>query len=405
MILMIAWRNIWRHPVRSILIVCSVIIGLWAGLFTIAFSLGMTKERVESAIRDEVSYLQVHHPAFKEDYDINYVIPSGITVMEEVKTMPGIRGAAGRFIAKGMLSTAHGTSGIKINGIIPEAEKRVTNLQQKITEGAYFEGGTRSPIIISEKLARKMKVKLNSKVVLTFQGKESEIITGAFRIAGIYRTVNSPYDMMNVFVQASDINALLGTETEINEIAVLINEPDEIYEIKSRLSVSYPLLLTEDWMQIAPELNLLVSTYDEYMDIFIGIIMIGLAFGIINTMLMAVLERTREIGMLMAIGMNKIKVFTMILVETFYLMLAGSPIGILLAMLTVLYFGKTGIDLYMFSAAFQNFGISTIAYPYLEGDYYLRVLAFVTITAFISSLYPAYKAIKIVPAESIRRVQ
>jgi putative ABC transport system permease protein len=136
---------------------------------------------------------------------------------------------------------------------------------------------------------------------------------------------------------------------------------------------------------------------------YMGIIMLALAFGIINTMLMSVLERTREIGMLLSLGMNKFRIFGMILLETFFLVLAGCPAGILPAMLTIMYTRRNGIDLSIFSDTFSSFGYSNVVFPSLQPGQFGMIMLLVVITALFSALFPARRALSLKPAEAIRK--
>lgn len=165
----------------------------------------------------------------------------------------------------------------------------------------------------------------------------------------------------------------------------------------------FPKTEIQNWKEIAPELGYTVSVGDKMMFIFMGIIMLALGFGIVNTMMMAVLERTREIGMLMALGMNKFKIFMMILMETFFLILAGCPIGIVLALVTIGITQRTGIDFSQYSDAYSSFGYSSIFYPSLSVKQFGMMLLLVVITAFVSALFPARKALQLNPAESLKK--
>jgi ABC-type antimicrobial peptide transport system permease subunit len=167
----------------------------------------------------------------------------------------------------------------------------------------------------------------------------------------------------------------------------------------------YDSTLIEDWKMIAPELALMIESMDEYLVIFIGIILLALAFGIINTMLMAVLERYKEIGMLMGIGMNKGRVFTMIVFETLMLVFVAVPFGLLAAYLLIEYLGTAGMDLSgMYAEGYSEFGFKSIIYPELERIYYIQIMIMVVIAAILSSLLPAMTAIRLNPVEAIRKI-
>ena len=174
-------------------------------------------------------------------------------------------------------------------------------------------------------------------------------------------------------------------------------------ENQNILKQKFPEIEVKTWKEIQPELGLTISVGDQMVYIFMGIILLALAFGIVNTMMMAVLERTREIGMLLALGMNKFKIFLMIVFETFFLILAGSPVGIGLALITITITQKTGIDFSQFSEVYSSFGYSSIIYPSLTLRQFSIIMILVLITASFSALLPARRALKLNPADSLKK--
>ena len=403
MLTKIASRNIWRSKKRSLIIIAAVSFGLWAGIFMTAFYNGVIEQRINTAITSELSHIQLHHPEFRKDYDIKYYLPEGRKTLREIAQDSLVKTVSGRVILKGMIASASGSSGITINGVMPIEENNVTRLGDKIIRGNYFNPNKTNEIILSERLRKKLKLNLNKKAILTFQDTEGNLASGAFRIAAIYKTVNAPYDDSNVFVNISDVDSLCGIPNQINEIAVLLKSSESLDECQENLKRMFPKTEIQNWKEIAPELGYTVSVGDKMMFIFMGIIMLALGFGIVNTMMMAVLERTREIGMLMALGMNKFKIFMMILMETFFLILAGCPIGILLALVTIAITQRTGIDFSQYSEAYSSFGYSSIFYPSLSVKQFGMMLLLVVITAFVSALFPARKALQLNPAESLKK--
>lgn len=403
MLIKIASRNIWRSTKRSLIIITAVSIGLWAGIFIMAFYNGMIEQRINSAIASELSHIQLHHSEFRKDYEIKYFLPDDRKMLEIISEKQGIKTVAGRVIIKGMIASAAGSSGITINGVMPEQENVLTNLKGKIIKGNYFNPKKENEILISEKLRKKLKLGLNKKTILTFQDKEGNLASAAFRICAIYKTINSPYDDANVFVKTSAIDSLAGIPKAINEIAVLLESSKAVPEIQSNLKQQFPKTEIKNWMEISPELGLTVSVGDQMVYIFMGIILLALAFGIVNTMMMSVLERTREIGMLLALGMNKFKIFQMILLETFFLILAGCPIGILLAFATIGITHRTGIDFSQFSEVYSSFGYSSIIYPTLSWNQFGNIVLLIILTALFSALFPARRALKLKPAESLKK--
>lgn len=405
MLFQIAWRNIWRNKARSFVVISSIIIGVWAGIFILSFAWGLYQNNIDESVYRQLSHIQIHHPSFNEENDSKFTITNTDEKIKQFQSDNRIASISSRVISLGMITSPTTASGVKIYGINPSSEVTQIRLNEYVSEGAYFESGKDNEILLGEKLAKKLKVKLKSKVVLTFTNVESEIISGAFRIAGIYRSKNISLDEVNVYVQQKHLQELLGLKpSESNEIAILVKNEEQLDAMK-QLSVGVvPKGIIEDWKELSPELNMIIESFNLYTYIISGIILLALTFGIINTMLMSVLERVRELGMLMSIGLNKRKIFIMIMLETFYLILIGAPLGLLTGWVTVATLGKTGIDLAMFSEGLASYGFSSMIYPALDHDKYVIIVTMCLITAVVSAIYPAYKALQLNPSEAIRKI-
>lgn len=403
MLFKVAWRNIWRNTKRSLIIIGAVTIGLSTGIFLMAFYNGMLEQRVRSAIESEISHIQLHHPEFRKENDIRFYLPDGSSMLRQIQSNPDILSVAGRFIIKGMIASASGSSGVSINGVMPDAEKKLTGLNSKVKEGSYFSPQKRNEILIGEKLMQKLKLKHNNKIVLTFQDKEGTIVSAAFRVVGIFKTINTPYDEGNVFVKITDVDSIAGLPGRFNEIALLLHSNTMLLNTLNQLKKNYPSIEIKSWDEISPEIGLIVSVAEQMVFIFLGIILLALAFGIVNTMMMAVLERTRELSMLLALGMNRLKIFSMILLETVLLVLAGCPGGILIAFIAVGITHKTGMSFSKFSEVYSSFGFSNLIFPSITVNQFITSMLMVLLTALISSLFPAWRALKVKPIVSARK--
>jgi ABC-type lipoprotein release transport system permease subunit len=249
-----------------------------------------------------------------------------------------------------------------------------------------------------------MKLKPGSKLVLTFTDTGSTIVSAAFRVAGIYQTDNTPLDEKNIYVLLQDLDTLLGIGSSFHEVAVLLKDDQDLDLAKQQLHDQFPDDLVETWKDISPETELMVNTMGFYMYIIIGIIMLALAFGIINTMLMAILERTREIGMMVALGMNRVRLSLLVLLETFFLTLCGTPVGLLVTWLANAYYHKNGIDISSFAGkTMSSFGFSSIIYPEFPRDELPAILLIVVGTAVVSCIFPAIRSMKLQPVEALRK--
>lgn len=403
MIVSVAWRNIWRNPLRSGVIITAITLGMFAGVFSAFFMKGWMNQRLEAGVETEVSHITANHQEYRDNYEISKYIPNGMQIANEFGTEEPVNGVSPRISIQSMISSAETGTGVKIMGIHPEKEKTVTNLYTKVAEGAYFEGIKRNPILIGEKLAKKLKVKLRSKVVITLQDANGNITGGAFRVCGIFDTSNSMFEEGNVFVQYSDLKRLTSLpEGAAHEIIVHLENQDDLFNITDKLAASHQNLEVQNWKQLVPELALLTEMGDMYTYMLVIIILLSLGFGIVNTMLMVVLERVKEIGMLMAIGMSKIRVFMMLMFETVLLTLTGGIIGVLLGFLTASGLQKNGIDLSRYAQGLEELGYDSIIYPVIESEIVSTIIFLVIFTGILASIYPARKALKYKPAEAIR---
>jgi putative ABC transport system permease protein len=406
MIPKLSWKNIWRNPIRSTVVICAVLIGTWAGIFISAFSGGMVQQYLQNELNTFTSHIQIHDPAYRDEHLPEHDIAHPDQVMRTIRSQSFVTAVTAHTMVEGLAMSPANSYGVAINGIQPQQESTVTDVHTYIKEGNYLSEDQRRPILVGRGLAKKLNLRLRSKVVLNFQNLDQTITGGAFRVAGIFKTANSTFDETNVFVLADDLREHLGAPDSalVQELLIKTDNYKNADSYADSLSAMFPQLSVRSWSKIAPHLSYADSMMDLTLYIFIGILILALTLGIINTMLMAVMERSQELGMLMAVGMNRKQIFSMILTETFYLNFVGAPIGLFLGWLTVYYTGTYGIDLSAFSEGLTAYGISTVIYPALKSSYYWNITLMIAVAAILAALYPAYKALSLKPVEAIRKL-
>ena len=403
MLTQIAWRNVWRNKTRSLVIIIAVALGLWGGIFSDAFMQGMSEQQIYSVIHDETGHIQINQPGFLLNHDMQIQVKNADSLLTFLHTKPAVAAASAIIQMPAMASTASGSSGIMVNGIQPSDQQKVSDIPKMLIEGDYFKSDRNNQVVIGQQLADKLKVKLHSRIVLTLQTVSGDIIYGAFKVTGIFRTHNSDFDKQMIFVRQKDIRQLTGFETGAASIVtILLHKTSDTKQMAASLQKQFPNLQVQSYIQLSPMIEVLSGTMMQVTLIFVGIILIALAFGIINTMLMAVLDRTREIGMLLSIGMKPSKVFGMIMLETIFLSLTGAVIGVLVSIATIWWFGKTGINLSIIAEGFNALGYSSIVYPTLGINFYFILVIMVIVIAMIAGVFPARRAIQLKPAEALR---
>ena len=398
----IAWRNVWRNKIRSGVVIISIVLGIWAGLFVMAMTLGLNEQRMNGAISTYLSHVQVHDAQYSKEQNINYYIQNKEKILNKIESDNNIKAYAKRTIVTAMAANSNGSYGVQIVGINPAEEKKLTSISDKLIEGTYLNKFKRNPIVIGKALADKLDLNLRSKIVITLQDINSNIVSTSFRVEGIFRTSSSMFDEATLFVKMDDLEQITGLSGQIHEIAILANSIDNTEKIKSNLNKDILGSKAETWSDIAPELGYANEMMSRFIYIFMGIIFLALAFSIINTMLMAVLERRKELGMLMSVGMNKSRIFSMITLETLFISALATPIGMLLSFWTISYFDEVGIDLSIVAKGLESLGIGTRIYTFLPRQLYINITFLSLLVTFVSALFPARRALKLNPVEAIK---
>ena len=402
-LLNIAWRNIWRNRLRSLAVIFSVTLGLFAGIFSSALVEGMMNGRFQNFIEKELSHIQIHHPDFVGQEEVFQTTGISIDILEHINLIPEVKSATVRTKTQSMIASATYTGGVQLIGVEPNFEQKTTGFAGNIIEGKYITDDDKNAIVIGKALAEKMKVSIGSRIVLTFQDIDNEIISAAFRVKGLFETHSSRFDESMAYTNIHYLNGHLNTENTFHEMAILAKQPEELSILTHQLKEKFSNVSVREWNEIAPEMNYWVQLSSIFSYIFIGVILVGLAFGLLNTMLMAVFERTRELGMLLAIGMNKIKVFNLIVLETIILSIVGAAVGLFAGVLVIKTTQNTGIDLSAFSDVMREIGFENIIYPELNKVFISILPVLVMVTALLAAIYPAIKALKLNPAESVRK--
>jgi putative ABC transport system permease protein len=406
-IIKIAWRNVWRNRLRSFVVFASVMMGVWAGLFTVSLSIGMMEQQKRQILETQTSHLKIHPKEFIKDERLHNAFSADTLslIVDFLAQDDRVESFTSRTVIDGTVNNAHGFANLKIVGINPESEKLVTTIHARMDTGTYLNQYKNHPVLVGRSLADDLKLDAGKSLNLNFMDSDTNAIGIGYKVEGIFKSGNGTFDKRMVFVKQDDINDLLGEEKYIHEIAVKCKEIKHSDAVKNAINDQFGNSVeARSWKQLSPQLAYTDEMMTVAILIILGIIIFALAFGILNTMLMAVLERKRELGMLLCVGMNKRKVFVMIMFETIFLSFIAAPVGLLLAWATVAYFGSVGINLMDVEDMMYEFGYDTMAYPMLEPFVYFMVSGMIIAAAIISSIIPARRALKYNPAEAVRAI-
>lgn len=407
MLFIIAWRNVWRNWVRSLIVILAFTFGLMGALFIASMSNGMVERWIQTTIDNEIGEVRIQDSTFMATNEMQYAF--SLTPIQKVLDDTKSIRSYSPFLSQEVIgSAADKTTFLTLKGIDPMLEKKVTNISNYMIEGDYFEDSAAyHPVLLSSKTAKDLNVKLGQYVAFSIITKEGLSQNEGFKVVGIFNTKNDMIDKRYAFVLRKDLQSAAGLGSDmINDVSIRIDKPDlHTEQVVSALESQLPEKQIKTWDQISPELKISKTSTQAFSYILVMIILIALVFGIINTMLMVILERTKEIGMLRALGMNKRKIGTMIVLETLLLGLVGGITGNFISYSVINYLGKTGINLAElgdFKEGLETFGLGTMLYPDLELSFYTTVTIMVIITSLIASIFPIRKALKLDPATAVR---
>jgi putative ABC transport system permease protein len=404
MLLKIAWRNIWRNKRRSLIVLSSVIIGIIAAIQLDGLTMGMINQMLFNQINSGIGHIQIHKKGFNDNRTVQNYMSDYRTIESELKNNPEVKYYSERVVTFGLLSSASNSSGVYINGILPQEEEKVTYIKKSIVEGNYINGEGRE-IVIGKNLAEKLSVGIGDKVVAMSNTPDGSVGSDVFRVTGIYETFSSDFDRINIYIPLERAQQMLNIGDNIHEIAVITNDYNKVTRVKEEISKKiggdYEVL---SYIDVLPILVYSIDLYKETIWIINLIVGLALIFGIINVMLMAVFERIREFGVLRSIGMKTTKLFMMVVTESFIIGIIGTIAGIALGILIQIPLSDFGINLSMFAESLKSYGVGAVIYPETSAENLISLLVMIPFIAVIGALYPAYKAIKLEPVTAIRYV-
>jgi ABC-type lipoprotein release transport system permease subunit len=398
----LAVRSVLRYRRRTIVVVLAVTIGLWAMLVYAAFSRGWEDGVVGSAIRTLTGHLQIHAAGYVADPSVDRLMapPSGALIGALQK--PDVLAWDARIRVPAVVQSERETAGVTLVGIEPAAERGLSFIPTAVTDGRYLDSADDAGILLGRDLAGQLDTGLGKRVVLISQAADHTVAERGFRVVGLFDADRSATEKTYVFTGRSSAAKLLKTGSRISEVAVTLRDPGQANATVARLRTASPDLDVQPWTALEPIAQAMVNLAETWIWIFYLVMYIAMAFGLVNTLLMAVLERTREFGLLQALGMGPGLLLREVLVESLIVLGAGAGLGVAVGFAT-LAFLRGGIDFSSYAAGAEMWGMGTVVYPRLTVVDVAWAVAVVMILGTLASLYPAARAARRVPVEAITR--
>jgi len=397
----LAWRNLWRHRRRTFVMLFALLLGVWAMIFMAALVRGSMEQHIGKEILNLTGHIQIHAPGYRDDPAVDHRFVPSASIDAILQQEPYIA-ASSRVRVPAVVASEYESAGVVLVGIDPVREHQLSFLDTSMAGGRNLESVTDPGVVIGKKLAERLDTGIGRRIVLMSQTARGEIGDRGFRVVGVFKADPQAMETTYVFVGRRIAQQMLDMGDGVSEIAVMTPSRDIPVERVESIRAVATGLDVQPWTEIQPLLVLMENVNNVVLLIWFAVVFAAMAFGLINTLLMAVFERTREFGLFQALGMPPRYILGQVLVESLILLVLALILGNGAAWANVVGL-KGGIDLSRFAEGLQLVGVSPVIYPVLAAGDVLVANITVVILGVAASLYPAWRASRYVPVEAITR--
>ncbi len=397
----LAWRNLWRNYRRTLIMLLAIAVGVWAMIFMTALLRGMVDNMVRTGISALPGHVQIHATAYRDDPSVTHSMPPPSKPLLDLLNDGQVLAWTGRIKVPAMISSEQDSRGVTLLGIDPRGEIALGFDSADIAEGRFLDGPDDGGIVIGKKLMQRLETRLGKRVVVMSQDPDNSIADRGFRVVGVFEADLENREESIIYAGREVIQSMLGVGTDISEIAILGHD----YREPEALAASVRNIVPADqevlsWLKLDPYLSTMMQVMDGFVLVWMVVIFLALSFGLVNTLMMAVFERVREIGLMRALGMRPSAIIYQVLVESLMLLVLGLLAGNILAISTIVWL-KDGIDVSAVSEGLEMMGASSIMYPVLQYPDLLLANSVVIVLGIITSLLPAWRAAQYRPVEAL----
>jgi ABC-type lipoprotein release transport system permease subunit len=402
----IAWRNVWRKWRRSLLTAAVISIGFAALIFIWGISDGVNETMLENYTSNLVSHIQIHKKGFLPDMKIFLALDDPDKLVSGIASMREIEGATERIESNVFLSFGDRTARAILIGVDPSREAVTTSLWKAIRSGRYLEPCDTAAIIVGQAFADRLQVPLGGAISVISQAADGSIGAAKYKLVGVYNTGTGAFEKNYVFTTLAAARDLFSLGNRSTCIAIRTSDRHVAAQLMNKLAGKVDLTKNEisDWWQIVPELRMSYNLREAMVHFLLIMTFLIVAASIFNTILISVIERTAEFGVIMALGTKPRQIVILVLLESLILGLVGVVGGLIVGNSIIALLQRTGLDLTAYIAITQATpAIPSVIYPVLKISRVFFTAALLLIFSLLAAFYPAIYTIRLKPAEAIRQ--
>ena len=404
--LQLAWRNLWRNHRRTIIMLGAISVGAWAMIFLTALTQGMVTDMVEDGLAVLPGHVQVHHPDYRDDPTVANLVPLADSELEQRFEDSDILAWSTRVKVPAVIMSERETRGVTLLGIDPEREAAFTFIDLESTEGRFLESPDDRGLVLGRKLVEELETELGKRVVVMSQDLDNEVADRGFRIVGVFRADRPAHEEAFALIGKQTAQDYLGIGDRVSEAVAFGDDFRDVSTVRAAVDAVIGEdsgAVANDWPELDRYLGTTLAAMDGFVLIWVIVIFLALSFGLVNTLMMAVFERVREIGVMLALGVKPAAILLQIVVESMLLLALGLAIGNALAWASVQPI-RDGIDISVVAEGMEMMGASSRLVPDLRLQDVILANGVVLVLGFLASIVPAWRASRYEPVEAITKV-
>jgi ABC-type lipoprotein release transport system permease subunit len=405
LLLKLAWRNIRRNRRRLILTLSAIAFATFATLAMRGIQIGTYAVNIKNIVQLFSGYMQIQHGEFRESPSLKYNFSFDSALIRTINSVPQIKGWAPRVYGDGLIAFKDNSFGTAIMGIDPVREEQVTNLMHRIKDGRFFSADTTTEVVLGYKLLENLKASVGDRIVILTQGFDGSLGNMKFNIVGTVKLGSPELDAMAMFVGLRKSQELMVLPDRIHAAAINLGDLSEIEPVKEELTkrLENTSLAVLTWEEIMPDFKQSIELDNISGILYLLMLIIIVAFGILNTVLMSVVERFREFGITLSIGMPHMKLVYLVFIETFFVAVLGLLIGNIIGWGINYYLLQNPVQFGSeFAKMYEEYGWLPVMTSSLDPIIFINISLSILAISFLACLYPAYKVMRLEPLKGIR---
>lgn len=403
-LLKLAWKNMWRNRHRTVIAMASIFFAVLLTVVTSSLQKGVFDNMVRNVVSFYSGYLQVQHRAYWDERILDNTFQDSETQRGNVRSDPNITAMAPRLESFALASSDELTKGCMVVGIAPAEENMITGLSGKVSQGKYLAAEDHG-VLMGEGLAQRLRVQVNDTIVLLGQGYQGATAAGKYAVQGLLKFGSPDLNNQFLFLTLPEAQLLYGAENRLTSYVLGLGRPDRLDEAEASLQARMGADLTViTWEEMMPEMVQHIETDQGSMLIIQGILYLLVALGILGTLLMMMIERKYEMGMLVAIGMKKFKLMQLMVVESVVTVLTGCGLGLMVSFPVVYWLKEHPIRFTgEIGDVYEEFGFEPIFPATLDPDIFLSQGLLVLAVGLMLSLYPIVRIARLDPVDAMKK--